>query len=122
MEAPVEEVDFSEFFSMERIGYNARSLNFCRVFVAITSGMAAGILGLEGIPGFLAFFATTFVLSVFLYLKVSCNPSPYFKRPNDIWTEGISQAAMSYILFWTLFFGARTLTRRAMWATRACSG
>ena len=104
MEAPQEEVDFSEVFSMERIGYNARSLNFCRVFVAIISGMASGILGLEGVVGFLAFLASTFVLSVGLYLRLACDPKPYFKKPGDIWTEGIQQAAMSYVMFWTLFY------------------
>mmetsp|Transcript_40906 Transcript_40906/g.108115 ORF Transcript_40906/g.108115 Transcript_40906/m.108115 type:complete len:142 (+) Transcript_40906:2-427(+) len=104
MEPPEANVDFSEVFAMDRIGYNGRSLNFCRVFVAIISGMASGILGLTGLVGFIAFFATTLLLSVGLYLSVGCDPHPYFKKPNDIWFEGISQAAMSYILFWTLFY------------------
>ena len=98
------DVDFSEVFAMERIGFNGRILNFCRVFVAIISGCAAGIMGITGIPGFLAFFLSTFLLSVGLYLKVSCEPKPFFKKPEDIWTEGIMQALMSYILFWTLFY------------------
>ena len=44
------------------------------------------------------------LLSVGLYLKVSMEPKPFFKKPEDIWTEGIMQALMSYILFWTLFY------------------
>jgi hypothetical protein len=99
-----QDIDFSEVFAMERIGFNARILNFCRVFVAIIAGMAAGIMGITGIPGFLAFFLSTFLLSVGLYLKVSMEPKPFFKKPEDIWTEGIMQALMSYILFWTLFY------------------
>jgi len=101
---PDADVDFSEVFSMERIGYNVRFINTCRTFVAIVAGMAAGILGIEGVAGFVAFLLSTGVLSVALYLKVSCDPKPFFKKPNDVWTEGISQAAMSYILFWTLFY------------------
>ena len=97
-------VDFSEIFSMERIAYNGRNLNFCRVFVAIVSGMASGILGLTGLVGFVAFFAMTLLLSVGLYLTVGCDPKPYFRTPADIWFGGISEAAMSYILFWTLFY------------------
>ena len=104
MEQPEQEVDFSEVFSMERIGYNGRILNFCRVYVAIISGCAAGILGITGLAGFLVFFLSTFLLSVGLYLKVSCEPKPFFKRPDDIWTDGITQALMSYVLFWTLFY------------------
>ena len=45
------------------------------------------------------------MLSVGLYyLNCSGDAKPYFKKPEDIWFEGISQAAMSYILFWTLFY------------------
>ena len=29
---------------------------------------------------------------------------PFFKKPEEIWFEGITQALMSYILFWTLFY------------------
>ena len=71
-----QDIDFSEVFAMERIGFNARRLNFCRVFVASIAGMAAGIMGITGIPGFLAFFLSTFLLSVGLYLKVSMEPKP----------------------------------------------
>lgn len=98
------EVDFSEVFAMDRIGFNARILNFCRVFVAIVAGCAAGIMGITGVSGFVCFFISTLLLSVGLYLKVSCDPKPFFKKPDDIWTEGITQAMMSYILFWTLFY------------------
>jgi len=98
------DVDFSEIFSMERIAYNMRNINFCRTFVAIVSGIAAGIMGLTGILGFLAFLLTTCLLSVGMYLNVAGDAKPYFKSPNDIWTEGITQAMMSYVLFWTLFY------------------
>ena len=104
MQPEQEEVDFSEVFAMDRIGYNDRILNFCRVFVAIISGMAAGIMGITGVSGAAVFLLSTMLLSVGLYLKVSCDPKPYFKKPENIWFDGISQAAMSYILFWTLFY------------------
>ena len=53
---------------------------------------------------FLAFLASTLLLSVGLFLKVSCEPKPFFKKAEDVWFEGITQALMSYILFWTLFY------------------
>ena len=78
MEAPQEaEVDFSEVFSVDKIAYNAKALNYCRVFVAIISGCAAGILGQTGLLGFLTFFITTFLLSLTLYMKVKGDPKPY---------------------------------------------
>jgi hypothetical protein len=105
MEAPQEaEVDFSEVFSVDKIAYNAKALNYCRVFVAIISGCAAGILGQTGLLGFLTFFITTFLLSLTLYMKVKGDPKPYFKDAQAIWTEGVVQSLMSYVLFWTLFY------------------
>ena len=105
MEAPQEaEVDFSEVFSVDKIAYNAKALNYCRVFVAIISGCAAGILGQTGLLGFLTFFITTFLLSLTLYMKVKGDPKPYFKDAQAIWTEGVVQSLMSYVLFWALFY------------------
>lgn len=104
MEMQEADTDFSEIFSMDRIAINARSLNYCRVFVAIVSGCVSGIMGLTGIVGFLAFFLTTLLLSIGMYIKVGSEPKPYFKKDGDIWTEGIMQALMSYVLFWTLIY------------------
>ena len=61
-------------------------------------------MGITGVPGFAFFLIATMMLSVGLFLKVKCDPKPFFKLPNDIWFQGISEAAMSYILFWTLFY------------------
>ncbi len=74
--------------------FNASKLNYCRVFVAIIAGCAAGITGMTGLVGFVTFFATTFLLSAGLYLKMSCKPAPYFKKGGDMWTDGVSQALM----------------------------
>ena len=65
-----------------------------RVFVAIVSGCAAGIMGLTGIIGFLTFFLTTFILSVMMYVKMGMQPKPYFKKAEEVWTEGVMQALM----------------------------
>ena len=114
MEAPQEaEVDFSEVFSVDKIAYNAKALNYCRVFVAIISGCAAGILGQTGLLGFLTFFITTFLLSLTLYMKVKGDPKPYFKDAQAIWTEGVVQSLMSYVLFWTLFYDIMYAARRS---------
>ena len=51
-------------------------------------------MGLEGVLGFIAFFATSMLLSLGLYLKVDSDPRPYFKKGGDVWTEGIGQALM----------------------------
>jgi len=51
-------------------------------------------MGIQGIAGFVAFFASSMVLSLGMYLKMEANPKPYFKTGSDVWTEGIGQALM----------------------------
>ena len=74
------------------------------MFIALVSGAISGIMGLEGLVGFVAFFVTSFLTSLGIYLKVNYDPKPYFKKGGDVWTEGVGQALMSYVLFWTLFY------------------
>ena len=104
MDGAPQEVDFSEVFSPDRVANNARAINHTRVFVAIAAGCAAGILGLESAAGMIPFVLSTLALSLCLYLSMDARPAPYFKHATDVWTEGISQAIMSYILFWTLLY------------------
>tara|TARA_B110001452_G_scaffold258670_1_gene254142 strand:- start:1754 stop:1957 length:204 start_codon:yes stop_codon:yes gene_type:complete len=61
-------------------------------------------MGIEGLAGFFAFFVASLLLSLGMYLNVACDPKPYFKKGGDVWTEGVGQALMSYVLFWTLFY------------------
>ena len=104
------------------------------MFVAIIAGAVSGILGLEGLVGFVTFFISSLLLSLGMYLKMNSDPRPFFKKSGDVWTEGIGQAMMvrphrvacashhcrdarahaspqhrvclpqSYVLFWTLFY------------------
>ena len=65
-----------------------------RVFVALLSGATSGIMGLEGLVGFAAFFLSTMLLSLGMYLKTNSDPRPYFKKSGDVWGEGVGQAMM----------------------------
>ena len=51
-------------------------------------------MGLTSIVGFLTFFLTTFILSVMMYVKMGMQPKPYFKKADEVWTEGVMQALM----------------------------
>ena len=83
---------------------------------AIVSGCAAGILGLTGLVGFAAFFLTTFILSLMMYVKMGYQPKPYFKKGEEIWTEGVMQALMvshARTRLWSRPIPSLRLTRRA---------
>ena len=45
-------------------------------------------MGLEGLVGFAAFFLSTMLLSLGMYLKTNSDPRPYFKKSGDVWGAG----------------------------------
>ena len=65
-----------------------------RVFMAIVSGCASGIMGITGLLGFVVFFLTSLIMSVALYLMMDRDPRPYFKNGSDVWTDGVMQGMM----------------------------
>jgi hypothetical protein len=72
---------------------------------AILAGSVAGILGMEGLAGFLFFVFSCFITSGMLCLRMgSLSMSDFFPKPNQVWTSGLTEGLMSYILFWTLLF------------------
>lgn len=76
-----------------------------RVASAIVAGCVAGILGMEGFSGFLFFFVSCMATSSMLCARMgSVTMSDYFAKPYQVWTEGLTEGLMSYILFWTLLF------------------
>lgn len=61
-------------------------------------------MGFTSLVGAAAFLATTMLLSLGFYVHVGGKPQPFFKKGDNLWTQGISEAAMSFIMFWTLFY------------------
>lgn len=80
-------------------------LRCSRVASAIIAGCVAGIMGMEGLSGFLLFLVSCLVTSAMLCARMgSLGMLDYFAKPHAIWTAGLTDGLMSYILFWTLFF------------------
>ena len=61
-------------------------------------------MGFTSLWGAAAFLATTMLLSFGFYFRVGGQPKPFFKKGDSLWTLGVSEAAMSFIMFWTLFY------------------
>ena len=54
---------------------------------------------------FLFFLVSCFATSAMLCLRMgSLSMSAFFPKPNQVWTSGLTEGLMSYILFWTLLF------------------
>ena len=66
-----------------------------RTILSIAGGIIAGIAGLTGWWGFLVFGLVSLIISGL----------QTFRDHGTSSNEGLSQALMSFVLFWTLFYG-----------------
>ncbi|GJJ72253.1 ER membrane protein complex subunit 6 [Entomortierella parvispora] len=88
------------------IAKNSQTMTFIRSSYSAILGLAAGTLGLTNWSGFIFYFLGSAFLSLLIFLvKAKGNPSPYFRQPLDVFTEGVLGGMLSYILFWTLLYG-----------------
>jgi hypothetical protein len=98
--------DLRELTSPEAIAHNNQALFFCRVIVASVAGSAAGILGVTGIGGFAFYAAASALVSLLiLHHAAGYHTRKYFPTAAAVWTEGVGQGLLSFVLFWTLFYG-----------------
>ena len=96
-----------EKISMEAMMINSMQItNFRTLVVGIVCGIICGILGLTSLHGLLFYVISSLVTDLILIVvkmnmncrKYTNNIMPYFLL------EGISNSAMSFVLFWTLSF------------------
>ena len=89
--------------SPERVVANVRTLSSARVVVAIFAGAAAGICGVHGWTGALYFLLSQFVFAALAHLHARPRAlSSYLPTASSslMW-ENLTQAAMTFVLFWT---------------------
>jgi len=95
-----------EFFNPEIIQQNNRIVYVCRIVVTSVAGCVAGLMGQTGLMGFVCYLAASVLVSLLLFFKLErFETKPFFTSWMNIWTEGVSQGLMSFVLFWTLFYG-----------------
>lgn len=97
----------TELRSQKSLRNNAKVIDNARSSLAAISGTAAGIMGLQGwLNGILFYAATSCVLSVLMWYKLAYGDSKrFYLGKSNIWLEGVSASALSYLLFWTLAYG-----------------
>mmetsp|Transcript_17365 Transcript_17365/g.20847 ORF Transcript_17365/g.20847 Transcript_17365/m.20847 type:complete len:123 (-) Transcript_17365:345-713(-) len=92
------------FLSQESIKNNHKVVYYCRICFSIIAGVVAGILGLTNLPGFLCYFVFMGLMSLGLLLKTGFSVKTYFFSWNTIGTDNIMAGAMTFVLFWVLFY------------------
>jgi len=62
-----------------------------RTYVATSAGVTAGVLGFNGITGFLFYIVIFLIASVFLAMKCNFNIKKYFSSSSEVYTSGLSK-------------------------------
>jgi len=96
-----------EVFDMNAYRANMRKMDKIRSFMGIVSGCVAGICGLTGLAGLACFLILHITVSLsLLTFKMKLDLSSYSRESMLAFlTADLQKCAMSFMLFWTLFFG-----------------
>jgi len=95
-------------FNGQSAQQNAMMVSDVRQFMAILAGIAAGVLGLTSVAGLLFFVGTHLLVSgAVLFVGMGGDLKKYTGKEGKgaFLVEGVQGTGMSFMLFWTLFFG-----------------
>lgn len=99
--------DTTEVFDLHAQQQNVQKMESIRSFMGIVNGCCAGILGLTNLGGILFFVVMHLVVSVCLLVRIGGKLERYRRGVGLVgfFMEGLQMCFMSYMLFWTLFYG-----------------
>ncbi|KAL1283787.1 ER membrane protein complex subunit [Trichinella pseudospiralis] len=97
--------DCDAVFSEWAVRNNFSVLEYSRTCQAAASGVAAGILGLTGLAGFVFYFLCALMQSCVWYWKTDCRWKDYFPNFSTILLHGLFGGLFTYVLFWTFLYG-----------------
>jgi len=91
----------------ESVQHNAKIVTQIRSLTASLFGIAAGILGLESIHGFIFYIFGTIVVSELISsLLAKGKPGAYFESTmSGLYLKDVFSGLSSFVLTWTLFYG-----------------
>ena len=105
MNAAAQSAPEMEFFSPKALAGNQKRVNFMRTAIALTGGIACGILGFTGLYGFLFFIALAALNAVILASTMKFNVSDYLPTSTRSFIlSSLLSNLLTYLLFWTLSY------------------
>lgn len=87
---------------------NESKMDKIKSFMGIVSGCCAGILGLTNGPGLLFFVMSHLTVNGMILVQIQGNLEKFRGRQctmSSFIMEGFQNCALSFMLFWTLFYG-----------------
>uniref|UniRef100_A0A6U3NU56 ER membrane protein complex subunit 6 n=1 Tax=Ditylum brightwellii TaxID=49249 RepID=A0A6U3NU56_9STRA len=95
-----------DVFDMTAAQLNLKKMDTVRSFMGIVSGCVAGVCGLTGLPGLACFIILHLAVSIALLIKMKFNLKEYTRQSLlSFFTADLQKCGMSFMLFWTLFYG-----------------
>ncbi|GMR32386.1 hypothetical protein PMAYCL1PPCAC_02581, partial [Pristionchus mayeri] len=91
--------------SASALQHNLGVLEYARTCQSAAAGMAAGVLGLTSIPGFLFYFSVVLIQALFWESKSSFDWSSYFLDRTASVSHSLVSGLFTYILFWVFLYG-----------------
>ena len=82
---------------------NLKALTDARLLTTIFIGVAAGILGFDGLMGIVFWFATDIAISILMCMRFAFKAEPYFKSLSEIFTAGLASNVMTFMVTWVFF-------------------
>jgi hypothetical protein len=99
--------DEKDVIDVTSLRYNLERVDKVRSVMGIASGCVAGICGLTGLEGLACFVALHFLVLILMWsLKMNFQLWAYTRQ--SWWSyasASLQQSALSFTLFWTLFYG-----------------
>mmetsp|Transcript_5119 Transcript_5119/g.12229 ORF Transcript_5119/g.12229 Transcript_5119/m.12229 type:complete len:122 (-) Transcript_5119:195-560(-) len=99
--------DEKDVVDINTLRYNLMHIDTTRSVMNIASGCVAGICGFTGWQGLACFLILHLtVMTIIWATKLNCQLKSYTRQ--SIWsyaTANVQQSGLSFMLFWTLFYG-----------------
>ncbi|SCV03496.1 LAMI_0H08614g1_1 [Lachancea mirantina] len=97
---------FANVNSQESINFNRKRLLYIQDITSLVFGCGAGILQLENLEGFGAFFGSYLAISlVFVVWYCGLKPGKYYQSPiQEILVDSLFRELAGYVMAWTFVY------------------
>ena len=82
---------------------NIKALTDTRLLTTIQIGIAAGILGFDGLMGIVFFCVADLIVSIIMCLRFGFTAAPYFESIAKVFSTGLLSNVMTFNVTWILF-------------------
>ena len=82
---------------------NVKALTDTRLLTTIQIGIAAGILGFDGLMGMIFFMIADLFVSLIMCLRFGFIAAPYFDSIAKVFSTGLMSNVMTFFVVWILF-------------------